>query len=245
MAESGFFARISNLWKGFVSIFVGNLEKENPEAVYEAAIRAHKEKYQKLRGATQGIIIERNKLEDELKASQEELGELDARIATAVEAGDDEAALVYLERQQELEGRIADLEKDFERAGEEAEKAKSAIVAFEKEIEKLKREKDEQMAKIEASEARIHIQESLSSMSFDADMEALNNVRDHAKRLRAKADANSELAEGSLDNRLKKIEQRSTNARAVAKLEALKKARDSTQEQKAGAAAAVAAKKTI
>ena len=34
----GFFQRISNLWRGFLSLWISNIEQENPEAVYEAAI---------------------------------------------------------------------------------------------------------------------------------------------------------------------------------------------------------------
>ena len=52
-----------------------------------------------------------------------------------------------------------------------------AFQQFQSEIEKLRREKDEMLAKVETAEARIKIQESLDGLSLDADVQALDNVR--------------------------------------------------------------------
>ena len=46
MAEgAGFFARLANLWKGFVSLWISDIEKEHPEIAYENAINSMIEKY--------------------------------------------------------------------------------------------------------------------------------------------------------------------------------------------------------
>ena len=37
----GLWSRVTNLWKGFLSLFIEGIEVENPEIVYEAAINAH------------------------------------------------------------------------------------------------------------------------------------------------------------------------------------------------------------
>ena len=34
MANVGFFARLGNLWKGFLSIWISDVEKEHPEIAY-------------------------------------------------------------------------------------------------------------------------------------------------------------------------------------------------------------------
>ena len=34
----GFFDRLANVWRGFLSLWVSDIESRNPEAVYEAAI---------------------------------------------------------------------------------------------------------------------------------------------------------------------------------------------------------------
>jgi phage shock protein A len=241
MAEGGFVARIGNLWKGFLSLFVGNLEKDNPEAVYEAAIQGRKEKYEELKKAVAGIIVLRNRLAREQDEKTTEIADLDAQIAVAVEQNEDEVALVLLQRKEEASKRLAQIGGELEKAKAESEQAKGAIVSFQGEIEKLQREKASALARLQTAEARISIQETLSGMSLDADIQALDNVRDHIDQRIAVADVNTEIGQEDLGAKLKKIQAQVGSASAQNQLEALKKARDA----KRGEAEAAAVKKSI
>ncbi len=231
MAEGGFFSRIGNLWRGFLSLFVGNLEKSNPEAVYEAAINARKEQYKDLKKAVSGIIVLRNKLSNELEEKNREVANLDAQIQAAVDTEEDDVALILLQRKEELTTRIGQIEAELGRAKEEAEAAKASIVTFQAEIEKLEREKDAMLAKKENAEARIQIQDTLSGMSMQADIKALDNVRDHINKLQAEADVSSEIGDAEIGRKLDKIKQKAGTATARAQLEALKKAREASKAQ--------------
>ncbi len=225
MAEGGFFSRLSNLWTGFLSVFMGNLEKDNPEAVYEAAINARKEQYKELKKAVSGIIVLRNKLAAELEEKTKQIRELDLQINTAVEADEDDVALVLIQRKDELTTRVSQVEDELQKAKDEAETAKSSIVSFQAEIEKLEREKVSMIAKKETAEARIQIQETLDGMSMQADIKALDNVRDHIDRLRAEADVGAEIDDAGLSKRLAKIQKQAGSASARAQLDAMKQAR--------------------
>jgi phage shock protein A len=225
MAEGGFFSRLSNLWQGFLSVFVGNLEKDNPEAVYEAAINARKEPYKDLKKAVSGIIVLRNKLASELEEKTRKIREIDLQIATAVEADEDDVALVLIQRKDELTTRVSKVEDELQKAKDEAETAKSSIVTFQAEIEKLEREKVSMLAKKETAEARIQIQETLDGMSMQADIKALDNVRDHIDRLRAEADVGAEIDDAGLSKRLAKIQKQAGSVSARAQLDAMKQAR--------------------
>ena len=67
MAEgAGFFSRLSNLWKGFVSLWISDLEREHPEIAYENAINSMIEKYSKLKKATAAIIRRREEVSERL-----------------------------------------------------------------------------------------------------------------------------------------------------------------------------------
>ena len=156
-----------------------------------------------------------------------------------MEQDEDEVALVLLQRKEDTEKRVTSIEGELEQAREDAEAAKASIVTFQAEIEKLQREKAATLAKLETAEARIKIQETLDGMSLDADIQALDNVRDHVARKQAEADVNSELGDAEIGSKLKKIQAQAGTATARNKLEALKKARDSERAQKAGAAQAV------
>jgi phage shock protein A len=242
MAEGGFFARLGNLWSGFLSLFVSNLEKDNPEAVYEAAINARKQQYKDLKKAVSGIIVLRNKLEAELSQKSKAVADLNAQINAAVDAEEDDIALVLLERKAEVEDRIGGLDAELTKAAEEAEEAKSSIVAFQSAIAKLEREKTAMLAKKENAEARIQIQETLDGLSMQADIKALDNVRDHIDRLHAEAEVSTEIGDADIGRKLDKIKKKAGNVQAQAKLEALKKARAAGQNR---AAQGAAVKKTI
>jgi len=229
MAEGGFFSRIGNLWSGFLSLFVSNLEKDNPEAVYEAAINARKKQYADLKKAVSGIIVLRNKLSAELDEKSKAAADLDGQIAAAVESEEDDVALVLIQRKDDLTNRISAIEGELGQARDEAEAAKASIVTFQSEIEKLEREKASMLAKKENAEARIKIQDTLDGMSLQADIKALDNVRDHINELQAEADVTREIGDAEIGKKLEKIKAKAGTASARAQLEAMKKARESAK----------------
>src|SRR5437879_5097324 len=138
MAEgAGFFTRLANLWKGFVSLWISDIEKEHPEIAYENAINSMIEKYPKL--------------------------------------------------------------------------------------------------KMASAQARIRIQEQLEGLSVDAEVKALDNVREHIENTIAEANLGSELKSTDLDERLKGLRAQSGDVTAKQQL----------AEMKAAAAAKKASLKTM
>lgn len=236
----GFFQRISNLWRGFLSLWISNIEQDNPEAVYEAAINERVRKYQELKKAVSGIVYLRDKIGAELEEKERELKEVSAQIPVAVEEGEDDVALLLIQKKDELTTAIERLSKDLDKVAAQAEEAKSGLLQFQGEIEKLRREKDEMLAAKASADARIQIQETLSGLTTEADIAALDNVRTGIKKLQAEADVGAEVQGSSLDAKLKKIKDRSATTSARSQLEELK--RQSAARQ-AGATEGV--KKTI
>ena len=233
----GFFDRLGNIWKGFVSLWISDIENRNPEAVYEAAIDERVKKHRELKKAVSGIVYLRNKLSAELEQKEKELKEVQIQIPVAVEEGDDDVALVLIQKKDELTARIATLQGELEKVGAQAEDAKSGLLAFQGEIDKLRREKEEMIAKKANAEARIQIQETLDGLSTDADIKALENVREHVDKLQAEADVGAEIKGESLDDKLSKIKKKTANVAAQSQLAELKKqmaARKSAQGQAAG-----------
>jgi phage shock protein A len=142
-------------------------------------------------------------------------------------------ALHLIERKDTLSAEIAQLNVDLEKTASEAEEAKNSLVAFQGAIEKLKKEKEQMLARKETAEARIKIQETLDGMSTDADIKALDNVREHIGKMQAQADMGSELGDSSLDSKLKKIKAKAATSAAREQLDAIKKSRAATQAEAA------------
>ena len=233
----GFFDRIGQVWKGFLSLWVGEIENKNPEAVYEAAIDERGKKHRELKKAVSGIVYLRNKLQAELEQKTKELAEIELQIPIAVEDGEDEVAVVLIEKKDELTNAITNISAELEKISGQAEDAKQGLVQFQAEIEKLKREKVEMLAKKANAEARIKIQETLDGLSTDADIKALENVRETIHKKAAEADVSGEIRGESLDAKLTKIKAKTANASARAQLAEMKKASASRQAE--------AGKKTI
>jgi phage shock protein A len=111
---------------------------------------------------------------------------------------------------------------------EEAEAAKKNLVAFQTEIDRLREEKVRMLARLANAKARLRFQETLAGLSPDADIRALEAVREHIHRLVEETKVSRDLADGDLEKRLGKIRETEAAAAARAQLDELKRARRST-----------------
>jgi phage shock protein A len=221
---SGFFARVGNLWKGFLSLWISDIEREHPEIAYENALNGMIEKYAQLKRATAAIIRRREDLEQRLASQSKELAQVSADLNVAVETNQDDLSLVLIQKKNQLEASVAELKTDLDQASKDADDAKSSLLQVQSEIRKLKTEKDVMLAKMASAQARLRIQEQLEGFSIDAEVKALDNVRENINNMAAQAKLGAELADSSLDTRLQKLRQKSGDVTAQQQLEQLKAA---------------------
>ncbi|HZS38966.1 MAG TPA: PspA/IM30 family protein [Polyangia bacterium] len=221
---AGFFSRLANLWKGFVSLWISDIEKEHPEIAYENAINSMIEKYSKLKKATAAIIRRREEVSERLGSQSKELAQVTADLATAVETNQDDLAVLLIQKKNILEKEVTELKADLETASKDAEAAKASLVTVQGEIKKLKAEKDNMLAKMASAQARIRINDQLEGLSVDAEVKALDNVREHIKNTIAQANLGAELKSTNLDDRLASLRQQSGDVTAKQQLAELKAA---------------------
>ena len=207
MADIGFFSRLGNLWRGFLSIWISNVEKEHPEIAYENAINSMVEKYSKLKSATAAIIRRREDIDERLKKSTKDLAQTELELNAAVETNQDDLAVVLIQRKNALTTEAAELGGDLGTASKDADAAKQSLLSVQGEIRKLKAERDVMLARMQSAQARLRIQEQLDGFSVDADVKALDNVREHIKNQVAQASLSKELGETNLDTRLSQLRQ--------------------------------------
>ncbi|HND10593.1 MAG TPA: PspA/IM30 family protein [Pseudomonadota bacterium] len=229
------FGRLANLWKGFISLWISDVEKDHPEIAYENAINSMVEKYSALKRATAAIIRRREELAERLTSQQKELAQVTSDLNTAIETNQDDLSVVLIQKKNQLESAIAELQADADLAAKDADSAKQSLLSVQNEIKKLKAEKETMVAKLESAQARMRIQEQLEGLSVDAEVQALDNVRTHIKTQVAQANLNKELAETDLDSRLKSLRTQSGDVTAKQQL----------AEMKAAAAAKRAAAKSM
>ena len=218
------FSRLANLWKGFISLWISDVEKEHPEIAYENAINSMVEKYSALKRTTAAIIRRREELAERLQTQQKELAQVSGDLSTAVETNQDDLAVVLIQKKNQLEASIAELQADADTAAKDADSAKQSLLSVQNEIKKLKAEKETMVAKLESAQARMRIQEQLEGLSVDAEVQALDNVRTHIKTQVAQANLNKELGETDLDARLKTLRNASGDVTAKQQLAEMKAA---------------------
>jgi phage shock protein A len=225
MANVHFFGRLSNLWKGFISLWLEDIEKEHPEIAYENAVQSMTDKYVKLKHATASIIRRREELESRLADEQKEMAQVTADLNAAIDSGQDDLAVLLIQKKNAVQASLAELNESLGQAKGDADDAKASLMSVKAEIGKLKAEKDRMLAKLESAQARLKIQHQLEGLSVDADVKALEGVRTHIKNTIAEAKLGKELANDDLDTRLKALRQQSGAATARSELDALKAAR--------------------
>ena len=141
------FGRIGNLWKGFLSLWIADVEKEHPEIAYENAINSMIEKYSKLKTATAGIIRRRDEIDERFKKITAELAQTEAELDTAVETNQDDLAMVLIQKKNQLTTEHAELTAEAENARSDADSAKSSLMSVQTEIKKLQAERETMLAK--------------------------------------------------------------------------------------------------
>ena len=225
MANNAIIARLANLWTGFISLWVSDVEKAHPEIAYQNAISSMIEKYARLKAATGAIIARRQDITSRLDAHQRELAIVAADLETAMATSQDDLAVVLIQKKNALDEAIKDLQADATQATTDADNAKDSLMQVKGEIDKLKAEKDRMLAQMHSAQARLAIQGQLDGLSVDAEVQALGSVRDHIKSQVAQASLGAELQASDLDTRLAKLRQSSGSVTAKAQLEAMKQAR--------------------
>jgi phage shock protein A len=218
-------ARVRNLMRGAFGQWIRRRENRNPAAVYEAAIHERLAQYEALRGAAAGILYMRSKLATELEGASRELSRLREQLNTAVDCNDDAVALTLIGRRDTLRAEVERLTSELEGLTAEADTAKKNLVAFQSEIARLREEKVRMLARLANAQARLRLQQTLNGLSTEADLRALDSVREHINRLVAEVQVGRELEDEGLEQRLGNIREAEAEAAARAQLEELKRSR--------------------
>ena len=220
-----FFGRLWNLIRGSLSGWIGRREHRHPAAVYEAAIHERIARYAKLREAAAGILYLRGKLGKELERQSDELVRVRRQLDIAVARDDDPAALALIGRRDALATEVNRLTAELTELTREADAAKQNLIAFQNEIVRLRDERVRMLARLANAKARLRFQTTLNGLSTDADIRALEEVRDHINRLVAETQVTRDLGDGELEKRLDRIREAEAESSARAQLEELKRSR--------------------
>ena len=193
--KPGMFNRMRSLFGGLFGSWVREREQEAPEVVYEQAIAERVRQYRELKDAVAGILYMRNKVESEIAERRAEIARLHDDVRRAVRRGEEETSLTLIAHKQALFEDLERSELELQQIRAQAEEAKANLVRFREEIRSLVREKGRMLATLANARARRRLQSAIEGLSVDAEMDALENVREHVTKMVMSSEVNQELGE--------------------------------------------------
>ena len=142
---------------------------------------------------------------------------------------------MLIQKKNQLAADLAERKAELDSAQKDADSAKNSLLGVQCEIRKLKAERDSMLAKMQSAQARIKIQEQIDGLSVDAEVKALDNVREHIKTTIAEANLGREMSDSSLDARLAALRNQAGDVQAkqqLAEMKAKRAAQQAAQGQK-------------
>jgi phage shock protein A len=218
----GFLARLRSLVSGLFQRWVKDREHESPEVVYEQAIGERVRHYRELKSAVAGILYLRAKLESEITERRAEIARLHDDARRAVRRRQDDVSLTLIAQKQQLFEDLERAEEELNVVKQQSEDSKANLVRFREEIRSLVREKGRMLASLANAKARRRLQVAIEGLSTDAELDALEGVREYVTRLTMEGDIDKELGDTGLRSRLREFRDEARMQSAQSELEQLK-----------------------
>jgi len=216
-------SRFRSLLRGVFRVWVRDKEIDNPEAVYEQAIAERVRQYRELKDAVAGILYMRNKLEAEISERRAEIARLHDDVRRAVRRGEDDTSLTLIAHKQSLFDELERAENEIGEVKLQADEAKGNLVRFREEIRSLVREKGRMLATLANARARRRLQVAIEGLAVDAEMDALESVREQVARVTVEGDLNREMGDDDvMRHRLREYRAEARLESARSELEELK-----------------------
>jgi phage shock protein A len=219
----GFLARFRSLVSGILRRWVRNREHESPEVVYEQAIAERVRQYREFKSAVAGILYLRAKLESEITERRAEIARLHDDARHAVRRNQDDISLTLIAQKQQLFEELERAEQELSAVKSEAEDSKANLVRYREEIRSLVREKGRMLATLANAKARRRLQVAIEGLSTDAELDALEGVREYVTRLTMEGEIDKELGDTGLRTRLREFRNEARLRSARSELDQLKK----------------------
>jgi phage shock protein A len=215
------FKRIGNLFRGFIGLFIGGLERANPEALLEVEkenLRKQIAQYNQGLASHAGLC---ERLITQVKNLEKEELQLRAQTAAQLRAGNRDAAGQYAVRLQTVQRELGENRQqleDAEKTYKELIRARDvSIKAAQKKIEELKFA----LSDLKIKKATAELSEMASGMisTIGGSGDTLDRLHGMVEEEREKAAGKARVARDSLDLsgvQLKEAEQKAFEEQALA-----------------------------
>lgn len=222
----GFFSRLGSLVRGFFGLFVGGLEENNPDLLFEdiknQISKARKEAEQQI------IEIQTNAelIKIEMKNAEKNLNAIKSRIESAQKQGDKDVLVELLMQEEEYQTIFETHKATHDNAMNEVSVIRENYKVFESEMQT----KLNELKTLKSQEKMAKLKENINSVNakYTSKNNKVGNINDNMDRAReivnkkvARANAVESLNNENMEMKLKKLDLNSARDRARARAEAM------------------------
>lgn len=203
-----------------------NRDASTPEgaaAYYNAAIEAKEEQYKQSITTLSQMKGKVDTYEQQLRDLKKTKMQCELDLRKCIDSGDDEAAKIYIRKQEEVDDQIQVLKQNIPVLQDNAKLQQEVVDSLKDEVEALKAEKEKTILTLETSQ-------SIKSLKVDShaavteEEKMLEKVRDGVQKSKEEATGHRIAYENSTSVQQKRLDQRMRDADVEARLQELKKA---------------------
>lgn len=224
-------SRFWNFVKGLFWQGQRNLEKANPEAVYEMAIRKMKSNYQEMQTAVGRLAAERNRLRAVIQRKGKQLAEVETDLQGALneaEAGNNDALEIGEElivEKEALESELSTLRQELAQSEDLVGSYKEKLRSIEGKTKEMESRRDAMLAKLQSAQARKAFADMVSGMATTAEESAVSDIDKYIEGVAAQADIADEMSGATREERRRKLRQQARERTSQSKFQAMLEAR--------------------
>lgn len=195
------------MWRYLRALVMGKLDEwEDPEIILNEAVREMKENQIKNRELAVQAITQKNNLQAEVDKEERIVAEMERKATLALQAGNRELAKQFLKEKALHDQTLQSMRTNLASATEASEKVKLAIKQEEERIRVRTSEALAMKANMKQAQIQIKINKALDQFQFSENEQDWSKAGERIRSMQSEASARAEIANTSIDSKLREME---------------------------------------
>ena len=198
---------LQRAWRYLKALISGKLDQwEDPEIILTEAVREMKENQIKNRELAVQAITQKNNLQAAVDKEERTVLEYERKATLALQSGNRELAKQFLKEKALHDQTLESMRTNLVSATEAAEKVKLAIKSEEERIRRKTAEALAMKANMKQAQIQIKINKALDQFQFSENEQQWSHVNERITSMQSEASARAEIANTSIDSKLREME---------------------------------------
>ena len=211
-------------WRYLRALFNGKLDElEDPEIILNEAVREMKEGNVQNRELAVQALTQKNNLQAEVDKEERIVAELERKATLSLTSGNRELAKQFLKEKSLHDATLVNMRTTLASAIEASEKVKIAMKSQEEMIRQKTSEAMMLKTNMKAAQIQIKINKALDGLQFSDTNQQWSSVQERITSMQSEASARGEIANTSIDSKMREMEMSQMDVEAdrqLAELEA-------------------------